>query len=152
MVAPQSHSLTMLKARTDVKRDVAIALAPGQKLPVLERQITQETINRYAEASGDKNPLHVDPEFAAATQFGGPIAHGMLVLAYVSEALTTAFGEAWLSSGRLKARFRAAARPGDTITVSGTVTRAEGGRIHSDMQALNQSGEVLISAEAEVTA
>lgn len=122
----------------------------GQNLAFLTRQITQDTINLYAEASGDHNPLHVDPEFAAATQFQGPIAHGMLVLAYVSECLTAEFGEAWLKNGRLKARFRGAARPGDTITVSGRVTYVSGEGTKCDIFARNQRDEMLVSAAAEV--
>jgi acyl dehydratase len=85
-------------------------------------------------------------------QFGGPIAHGMLVLAYLSETLTGAFGEQWLKSGRLKARFRGAARPGDTVTISGKVTKVEAGRVTCDVTARNQEGEVLVTADAQVTA
>jgi 3-hydroxybutyryl-CoA dehydratase len=122
----------------------------GQDLAFLTRKITQDTIDRYAEASGDHNPLHVDPEYAASTQFGGPIAHGMLLLAYVSEGLTGEFGEAWLKGGRLKARFSGAAKPGDTITISGRVTHVNGANTMCDVQARNQLDEVLISAVAEV--
>ena len=91
----------------------------GDDLPPLAKTITQEKIGRYADASGDHNPLHTDPEFAASTQFGGTVAHGMLVLAYLSEMLTGAFGERWVAGGRMKARFRAPARPGDTVTAAG---------------------------------
>ncbi len=58
------------------------------------KELTQEKINRYARAGGDGNPLHTDPEFAARTQFGGTIAHGLLVLSYLSEMMTAAFGQA----------------------------------------------------------
>ncbi len=90
-----------------------------QRLRPVERLITQERLFRYAEASGDHNPLHLDPEFAAGTPYGKPIAHGMLVLALASELMTREFGEAWLRGGRLKARFRAPVFPGD-------IARAEG--------------------------
>jgi 3-hydroxybutyryl-CoA dehydratase len=122
----------------------------GQELPVLTREVNQEGINRYAAVSGDGNPLHTDPAFAATTRFGGPIAHGMLVLAYVSECLTAAFGERWLASGRLKVRFRGPAHPGDTVTVSGRVTRRDGRRLFAEVEAQNQQGEPLITADAEV--
>ncbi|HEY5640665.1 MAG TPA: MaoC family dehydratase, partial [Dehalococcoidia bacterium] len=104
------------------------SLAAGAALPTVTRTITQEKIKAYALAGGDGNPLHTDPAFAKGTQFGGTIAHGMLVLAYVSEMLTTAFGEDWLASGRLKVRFRAPARPRDTLTSSGKVASIEDGR------------------------
>ena len=86
--------------------------------PVLTRMVTQERIAAYAEASGDLNPLHINAEFAAKTQFGGTIAHGMMLLGYMSDALFNAYGAAWAVSGRMRARFRAPARPGDVVTVS----------------------------------
>jgi len=122
----------------------------NDSLPVVTKTITQEKINRYADASGDHNLLHLDPAFAATTQFGGTIAHGMLVLAYVSEMMTTAFGEAWLRGGRLKIRFRGAARPGDTVTASGRVVRVEAGETKCEVECRNQTGDVLVSGDAEV--
>jgi acyl dehydratase len=91
-------------------------------LPELKRQVTQEHINLYAAASGDSNPIHINQEFARQTPLGGTIAHGMLILAYVSEFMTSIFGQNWLTGGSFNARFKAPARPGDTITVSGKVT------------------------------
>ncbi len=64
----------------------------GDNLPSVVKHITQKDINLYAEASGDFNPIHIDETFAAQTPLGGTIAHGMLVLAYVSEMLAIAFG------------------------------------------------------------
>ncbi len=122
----------------------------GEPLPEVVRPLTQETIRRYAAASGDHNPLHVDPAFAAGTRFGGTIAHGMLLLAYVSEMLTAGCGEAWLSGGRLKARFRAPARPGDTVIAKGARVQSSGGRAVYDVECRNQAGELLVTGEAEV--
>ena len=65
-------------------------------LETVERTITQERLVAYSQASGDYNPLHLDPEFAATTQFGGIIAHGMLTLAMVSEAMAKNYGKSWL--------------------------------------------------------
>ena len=127
------------------------SLAVAAALPTVTKTITQEKINAYALAGGDGNPLHTDPAFAANTQFGGTIAHGMLVLAYISEMLTAAFGEEWLSSGRLKVRFRAPARPGDTLTSAGTVTSVEGGKTLCEVECRNENGDVLVSGEAEVS-
>lgn len=129
----------------------ANALEVGSELPAVVKEVTQPKVDRYAEASGDHNPLHIDPEFAATTQFEGTIAHGMLVLAYLSEMLTGAFGQRWLDAGRLKIRFRAPARPGDTITSTGTVTRVEGESVSCNIECKNQQGEVLISGQAEVS-
>jgi 3-hydroxybutyryl-CoA dehydratase len=128
----------------------ARTLRPGDKLPAITKVLTQEKIDRYADASGDRNPLHIDPSFAVTTQFGGTIAHGMLVLAYISEMMTAAFGSSWAGSGSLKVRFRGAARPGDTVTASGRVARVDGGRVVCEVACHNERGEVLISGEASV--
>ena len=63
-------------------------LKTGTKLSELKRVVRQDRINAYAEASGDHNPIHIDPEFAAKTPLGGTVAHGMLILAYLSEFMT----------------------------------------------------------------
>ncbi|MEM1271961.1 MAG: MaoC family dehydratase, partial [Bacteroidota bacterium] len=51
------------------------------------RTITAEEVQTFAEVSGDDNPLHVDPEYAATTRFGQPIVHGVFLLAVVSKVL-----------------------------------------------------------------
>jgi len=126
----------------------------GAELPSLAKTLSQEKIDRYARASGDFNPIHVDPAFAAQTPFGGTIAHGMLLLAYLSEMLTAAFGRAWLTGGRLKIRFKGAARSDETVTVGGHVQRVqeghEGRRLWCDVECLNQRSEVLVAGQVEV--
>ena len=125
--------------------------AAGAELPPLSREITQAKINRYAMVSGDGNPIHIDPEFASRSAFRGPVAHGMLVLAYVSEMLAAAFGQDWPRSGRLKIRFRGPARPGDTVTASGRIEKLENARAVCAIECRNQDGEVLISGDAAVS-
>jgi 3-hydroxybutyryl-CoA dehydratase len=126
----------------------------GAELPSLVKTLSQEKIDRYARASGDFNPIHVDPAFAAQTPFGGTIAHGMLLLAYLSEMLTAAFGQPWLSDGRLKVRFKGAARSDETVTIGGHVQRVqerhEERRLWCDVECLNQQGGVLVAGQAEV--
>ena len=126
----------------------------GASLPELKRRVTQERINLYASASGDYNPIHIDPEFAARTPLGGTVAHGMLILAYLSEFMTGSFGQDWLSSGSLSARFKGAAYPGDEITVSGSITgmERENGSIMVDCDVLcrNQKDEPVIICETKV--
>ena len=97
----------------------------GTPLPELKLEITQERLNAYCAASGDYNPLHWDAEFAAGTQFGGVIAHGMLTLALVSRMMADAFGQAWLESGSLRTRFKGAAYLGDRVVSRGLVTKQE---------------------------
>ncbi len=130
-------------------------LREGADLPGIIKEIKQERVNRYAEASGDFNPIHLDEEFARNTPAGGRIAHGMLILAYVSEMMTAAFDRNWLTGGRLNVRFKIAARPGDTITVSGKVVKLErnGGNtlVYCDILCANQNGETIITGDATVT-
>lgn len=127
----------------------------GETLPTVEKLITQERIQSYAEASGDYNPVHVDADFAASSQFGRTIAHGMLVAASISEMMTMAFDDEWRSAGRLKLRFRAPVYPGDTITASGEIKRIvdrDGTRqVSSSVVVRKQTGEEAITGEAIVT-
>ncbi len=124
------------------------------ELPTLQKPVSQENINLYARASGDHNPIHINEAFARKTPLGGTIAHGMLVLAYISEMMTKAFGISWLTSGKLNVRFRAPARPGDTITVSGTLRKAEQSGAETvlryDVLCANHKGEAVITGEASV--
>jgi 3-hydroxybutyryl-CoA dehydratase len=120
-----------------------------RSIPPLTLQLTQERINQYADAAGDHNPIHVDDAFARATPFGGTIAHGMLVLASVSTMMTSALGERWLTSGRLKVRFRAPARSADAITASATAQAAKDGMDVYAVECRNAGGDVLINGTAE---
>ena len=128
---------------------------PDQSLPEVQRTITLQRIADYAEASGDRNPLHLDKEFAASTQFGGIISHGMLTLAFVSEMLTGAFGEDWLRSGRLRVRFKGAAYPGDTLTSWGKVSKVGGDEPETSLECTiglnNQRNEEIISGTASLS-
>ncbi len=114
------------------------------------RTITQTQIDAYAEASGDHNPIHVDPAFAAATPFAGTIAHGMLVLALIGEMMFGAFGERWLTSGRLKVRFKAPTRPGDAVTASAELVKRDGAVAEYAVQCATAAGEVVIEGRATV--
>ena len=118
----------------------------------MTRTITQEQLLAYADASGDHNPIHVDEEVARATMFGGTIAHGMLVLALIGEMMFAAHGEAWASRGKLKVRFKAPARPGDTITASAQLAREDGesGNVEYAVQCANAAGETVIEGRASI--
>lgn len=131
------------------------ALATGYDLGTLARTVTQERIDRYALASGDFNPIHVDRAFAAATPFGGTVAHGMLLLAYMSCLPARRFGVAWLAGGSLKAKLRNPAPAGIEVVVRGQVERLEEtiDGVQYAVCALrleNGDGEALITGEARV--
>ena len=127
----------------------------GDILPQVSKVVVQEDINLYAVASGDHNPLHLDQEFAHNTHYGRVVAHGMLVLAYVSEMMTQAFGLHWVGSGRLKARFRSPVYPGDRVTTYGEIRRVvrKGGSV--DLECIvgcrNDSMEDVLTGQAWIT-
>jgi len=129
-------------------------LSEGMNLPELNKVVTQENINLYAEASRDFNPIHINEDFAKKTPLGGTIAHGMLILAYVSQMMTATFGRNWLAGGKLNVRFKTPARPGDTITISGRISRIERNEgqasIRCDVLCQNQSGDYIITGETSV--
>lgn len=126
----------------------------GDSLPELEKIVSQERIEQYAAASGDFNPIHIDEEFAATSQFESRIAHGMLIAAFVSEMLTKAFERAWLDSGRLKIRFRAPVFPGETVSTFGAVKKIEDvdgvKRVTCSVGARKPNGESAITGDAVV--
>jgi 3-hydroxybutyryl-CoA dehydratase len=126
----------------------------GARLKEWKHTIAQEEINAYAAASGDYNPIHIDQEFARQTPLGGTVAHGMLILAYISRFMADNFGEDWLASGNLNARFKAPARPQDTVIISGTVTGVEKEQgcisIGCEVTCQNQTGEPVIICETKV--
>jgi acyl dehydratase len=119
--------------------------------PPVTHEITEDTILRYAELSGDYNPIHVDHEFAAKTRFGSVIAHGPVALQTIFESLTS-----WLeldslpASVNIEAFFRAPVTPGDSVTsrVDGTVEHA--GAVVLSLRAVNQRDDVVIEAVAQL--
>ena len=117
--------------------------------PVVSKEINQEQLNAYAKASGDDNPLHLDAEFAAGTQFGGIIAHGMFTLAFISEMMAAAHGRHWLESGSLRVRFKGAAYLGDRVETRGSLAREQdSSRTYSVGLWNSVSGQELITGTA----
>ncbi len=114
------------------------------------RRIDQARVDAYADAARDRNPIHLDTEVAASSPFGRPIAHGMLVLALVSEAMTEAFGERWAETGTLKVRWRAPALPPVTVTARATLRSTADGVATYDVQCDAEDGTVLLAGSASV--
>lgn len=93
----------------------------GQRLEGFQMEVSQERINAYAEGSGDFNPIHLDPQFAANSMFKGVVAHGMLGLALVARMFSANFGRQWGQQAELRAQFRNPVPVDTTVTVSGQV-------------------------------
>jgi meromycolic acid (3R)-3-hydroxyacyl-[acyl-carrier protein] dehydratase HadB len=128
-------------------------IAVGQTLPALTKHVTVEQIQRYAEASGDRNPIHLDDSFARSAGLPGVIAHGMLTMAFANQLVTDWLGDRSLLK-RLQGRFAGMVRPEDDITVNGTVASKEetSRRVVINLVVINQRGEKVLNkgvAEAE---
>lgn len=114
--------------------------------------ITRTTLALYCGASGDHNPMHVDLDFARAAGFPDVFAHGMLVMAYLGQAVTDA-----IPPDRLRAfstRFVAITRLGDAIRCEGEVTEIlerDGERLaRVALTAADQAGATKLAGEALV--
>jgi len=125
----------------------------GQTLPALTKQVTVDQIRRYAEASGDRNPIHLDEAFARSAGLPGVIAHGMLTMAFANQLVTDWLGDrSWLK--RLQGRFAGMVLPGDELTCSGSVAskQDDSRRVVINLVVTNQRGEKVLNkgvAEAE---
>lgn len=87
-------------------------------LPETSLATSAAVTRAYADLSGDHNPLHLDPDFAAGTPFGAPIAHGAMALDLLMNAVDASFGED--AAVALDIRFTAPVLVGERITAGGT--------------------------------
>jgi len=81
-----------------------------------EYKITGTMVKHFGEATGDRNPLHFDEEFASKTQFGGKIVHGMLTAGLISASMTECYGIGTVYLQQ-DLNFKAPVREGDTVKV-----------------------------------
>ncbi len=127
----------------------------GEMVGPLEIQVTASRVRAYADAAGDYTPIHLDETFAATTHFGGTIAHGMLLLAYFSRLMSARFGQAWVETGALDARFRGPAMVGASVRVQGSarsVTKTPNGYlVECTLQCVDPGGQTLVQATARVS-
>lgn len=106
----------------------------GTRLPERLHIVDQALIARYAQVSGDMNPLHLDPAFAQTTKFGRTIAHGMMTLAFVSQMMRDWAGSAWEEAGHLAVTFVAPVFAGDEVIVRAEVQKCAGGMTHCKVE------------------
>ena len=122
---------------------------PGGELPPLRVTPDRTLTARYAGASGDFNPIHLDDEFARSVGLPGRILHGLYTMALIARAQTEAAGgPAHLK--RLAVKFRGAAVPGEEITISSTVKSREGSRVLVSANAEQQGRAIIRAASAEL--
>ena len=125
-------------------------LNPGDALPELRVTPDADLTKRYAEASGDPNPIHLDDEFAKSVGLPGKILHGLWSMAQVARAHPEAAGGDPRALRRLSVQFRGMGFPEQEITVTGTVKEERDGRLVIDTVAEQEGNQIIRNAEAEV--
>ncbi len=120
----------------------------------ISKTVTDEDVRTFAELTGDRNPVHLDAEYAAGTRFGRRIAHGMLGASLISAVLANELpgrGTVYLSQ---TLRFTAPVFPGDTVTARVTVKRVREDKpvVTLETVCTNQRGERVVEGEAVVLA
>ena len=115
------------------------------------KTITEADLVLFAGVSGDNNAMHVNEEFAAATPFGGRIAHGMLTASVISAAIANKMpGPGTIYLGQ-NLRFRAPVRPGETVHATVTVTEIVVDRRRVTLSTICRvGGNVVIEGDALV--
>jgi acyl dehydratase len=121
----------------------------GDAIPELKVTPDKYLPHRYAGASGDYNPIHVDPEFAKQVGLPGNILHGLYTMAQVARASGEAAGDA-TKLKRLSVQFRGMGFPEQEITVTGTVVEERDGRAVIDTVAEQNGKEIIRNARAEI--
>ncbi|HEY7629633.1 MAG TPA: MaoC/PaaZ C-terminal domain-containing protein [Thermoleophilaceae bacterium] len=122
----------------------------GDQIPELKVTPDKYLPHRYAGASGDFNPIHIDPEFAKSVGLPGNILHGLYGMAQVAQAAVRAVDGDPRSLKRLSVQFRGMGFPEQEITVSGTVKEASEGRVVLAMEAEQNGNRIIRNAEAEL--
>ena len=124
---------------------------PGEQIPELRVTPDRFLTVRYAGASGDYNPIHIDEEFARSVGLPGRILHGLYSMAQVARAATEAGGGPQ-SLRRLGVQFRGMGVPEQEIVVTGTVRETSGSTALVDLEAAQGDNRIIRNAEAEIAA
>jgi acyl dehydratase len=125
-------------------------MEPGESLPELRVTPDKYLPHRYAGASGDFNPIHIDPEFAKAVGLPQNILHGLYSMAQVARAQTDVAGGDPRALRRLKVQFRGMGVPEEEIVVTTTVREVEDGRVVTGAEATQGDNRIVRNAEAEL--
>jgi 3-hydroxybutyryl-CoA dehydratase len=127
-----------------------VSVKQGESIPELKVTPDKYLPHRYAGASGDFNPIHIDPEFAKQVGLEGNILHGLYSMAQVARANVAAAGGDPRSLRRLAVQFRGMGIPEQEITVTGTVKEERDGRLVVDTVAEQGGNQIIRNAEAEL--
>ncbi len=121
--------------------DIELKVTPDKYLP-----------HRYAGASGDFNPIHIDPQFAQEVGLPSNILHGLYSMAQVARACTSAAGGDPRTLRRLSVQFRGMGFPEQEMTVTGTAKESGSERTVVEVVAEQGGNQIIRNAEAELEA
>jgi acyl dehydratase len=127
-----------------------MGLEVGDQIPELRVTPDKYLPHRYAGASGDFNPIHIDREFAKNVGLPDNILHGLYMMGLVARANTEAAGGDPRALKRLSVQFRGMGAPETEIIVTGTVKSVEDGRVVVDTVAAQGDNQTIRNAEAEL--
>jgi acyl dehydratase len=122
----------------------------GDQIPELRVTPDKYLPHRYAGASGDFNPIHIDDEFAKAVGLPRNILHGLYSMGLVAKASAAVAGGDPRALKRLSVQMRGMGMPEQEIVVTGTVKSVEGSRVVIDTVAAQGETEIIKNAEAEI--
>jgi acyl dehydratase len=125
------------------------ALEPGQALPDLKVTPDKYLTVRYAGASGDFNPIHIDEEFAQSVGLPGKILHGLWMMAQVARAVSAA-GDGPDALRSLSIQFRGMGFPEQELTVSATVKDVADGVATIEAEAFQDERRIIRKGRAEL--
>ena len=125
-------------------------LKQGDPIPELKETPDKYLPHRYAGASGDFNPIHIDPEFAKQVGLPGNILHGLYMMALVARANASLADGDPRALKRLSVQFRGMGIPEQEIVVSGEVKDVDGNKVVTEGVAKQGDTRVIRNAEAEL--
>jgi acyl dehydratase len=126
-------------------------LKAGDAVPELRVTPDKYLTNRYAGASGDFNPIHIDPDFAKAVGLPSNILHGLYSMGLVAKAAAQGLaGGDPRALKKLTVQFRGMGLPEQEIAVNGTVKEVDGNRVVVDLEARQGDNRIIRNAQAEL--
>ena len=109
-----------------------------------EKQVTDEDVRKFADISGDYNPIHLDDEFAKDSMFGARIAHGILTASHISAVIGYIFpGPGWIYLGQ-SLQFRAPVKIGDTVRTAVEVTETVAEKNIVELSTICKVGDTVV--------
>jgi acyl dehydratase len=123
----------------------------GDAVPELRVTPDKYLTNRYAGASGDWNPIHIDPDFAKAVGLPSNILHGLYSMGLVAKAAAQGLaGGDPRALKKLTVQFRGMGLPEQEVEVTGSVKEVEGNRVTVDLEARQGDNRIIRNAQAEL--